>query len=166
MIDPEDRRPTSAIGNMGRDSRTPADLVAVSSKAVMKCWNEAMPRNRIYYLTGNRWPAICAALAVFTAAEICLGIHCYASQAWQKNHSAWKTFDNWLELGNLTAWIEKAREEADRRDQAATRQSSAAARQSLESRAIKELAKRGVFRPTIEQVKQTERDLAERKDGS
>jgi hypothetical protein len=124
MSDPDDRRPTPATANMGTNSRTPRDQAAAASSIVQACWNDVMPRNRVRFLTGNRWAAICAALATFTAEEICLAIRCYAGQSWQRSHQAWKTFDSFLDVRNLTQWIEKAMDEADRREQAANRQIS------------------------------------------
>ena len=103
---------------MPAGSATSADELAEAIDRVVERWNASIPANRVRRINQPRYIDLRAALAEFTAAEICNAIEHYGASKWNRKNNAWMRFDNFIGLKRLTQWIEDAQNAADKAEAA------------------------------------------------
>jgi hypothetical protein len=98
----------------GLGGRTPPAEVEPSALSVVEAWNDHIPIGKVRVVTTLRFCDLRAALAVFSRDEIVAAIQWYSLCAWNRSRRAWKTFDHFVSLENLTPLVERAAEAAER----------------------------------------------------
>lgn len=129
-----------------QDFRTPPEQIPTAVEAIVAAWNRCVPARRVRVINQPRYLDLCALLTTFTAEEICQAVEFYGGQEWQRRRGAWKTFDRWIDISNVTRWVEdlaahRERQEAadDRRRRAADDKTAAAADDAAWHRRFDEL---------------------------
>lgn len=79
---------------------------AAEAFALVQAWNRHMDAKRVRIMTEGRMLEAESAMRVFPVDEICGAIRFYSAQKWQRAHGAWKTFEAFLMVDNLTRWVE------------------------------------------------------------
>lgn len=126
---------------------------------IVERWNRCIPAKRIRVLNQERFRECQAVLKTWPVADILKGIEFYAAQKWQREHRAWKRFEQWLSFGS-TPWIEEALNAEEAAQAAADRAASKAAelqaqtdQRLAEMRKLDALAKKVKNLPREEQAR-------------
>jgi hypothetical protein len=98
------------LARMG-DSATPAAEMTAAVMACVAAWNAAMPARRVRVVTQTRYLAAVRTLSVYTAGEVCSAIAWYAGRAWNRRNNAWRHFEDWVDVDNLTRAVERIEDE-------------------------------------------------------
>ena len=113
MISPTDKSIVSVLAGRAEsyrleDSLTPRAEIAAGIAAVVNAWNECIPRERVRVMSVGRVINVRCLLHRFTVEEVLRAIRCYGQAAWQRQHNAWKRFDNAMSESFVVDWLEEA----------------------------------------------------------
>ena len=107
-------RPIGTPRSAGEQA-TPDDRLVEAMRQIVAAWNRCIPVNKVRVLSQYRYYSLREILHWHTADEVCRAIEFYGRQRWQREHRAWKRFDDWIDI--VTQWIEAEAEDREKREQ-------------------------------------------------